>query len=165
MPSVFTLTGQDGCPIDCKNLQTRRVCPITFHAASVAHVRRNRPGTTKTSKREKAGPHKYILTLSFMRGFCRRGLLNKREAFRSRMSLIYHLFFFSSLFSLTHESDLSFLLVLFCLAHSFSATPFCPLVAFTFFTMEGGDNESAYFTLPTLKAFLEACSQNVSGNK
>jgi len=34
-----------------------------------------------------------------------------------------------------------------------------------FFTMEGGDSEFANFTLPTLKAFLEACSQNVSGNK
>ena len=35
----------------------------------------------------------------------------------------------------------------------------------TFFTMEGGDSEFANFTLPTLKAFLEARSQNVSGNK
>ena len=35
----------------------------------------------------------------------------------------------------------------------------------TFFTMEGSDSEFANFTLPTLKAFLEACSQNVSGNK
>ena len=35
----------------------------------------------------------------------------------------------------------------------------------TFFTMEGGDNEFANFTLPTLKVFLEARSQNVSGNK
>ena len=33
----------------------------------------------------------------------------------------------------------------------------------TFFTMEGGDSEFENFTLPTLKAFLEACSQNVSG--
>ena len=45
-----------------------------------------------------------------------------------------------------------------------------PLAAFTsgasfFFTVEGGDSELAKFTLPTLKAFLEACSQNVSGNK
>ena len=44
-----------------------------------------------------------------------------------------------------------------------------PLAAFTsvrtFFTMEGGDSEFANFTLPTLKAFLEARSQNVSGNK
>ena len=31
--------------------------------------------------------------------------------------------------------------------------------------MEGGDSEFANFTLPTLKAFLEARSQNVSGNK
>ena len=31
--------------------------------------------------------------------------------------------------------------------------------------LEGGDNEFANFTLPTLKTFLEACSQNVSGNK
>ena len=44
-----------------------------------------------------------------------------------------------------------------------------PLAAFTlgrtFFTMEGGDSEFANFTLPTLKAFLEARNQNVSGNK
>ena len=30
---------------------------------------------------------------------------------------------------------------------------------------EGGDSEFSNFTLPTLKAFLEALSQNVSGNK
>ena len=35
----------------------------------------------------------------------------------------------------------------------------------TSFTVEGGDSEFANFTLPTLKAFLEARSQNVSGNK
>ena len=35
----------------------------------------------------------------------------------------------------------------------------------TFFTMGGGDSEFANFTLPTLKAFLEARSHNVSGNK
>ena len=35
----------------------------------------------------------------------------------------------------------------------------------TFFTMEGGDSEFANFTLPTLKTFLEARSQNVSGKK
>ena len=36
----------------------------------------------------------------------------------------------------------------------------------TSFTMEGGDSELfANFTLPTLKAFLEARSHNVSGNK
>ena len=35
----------------------------------------------------------------------------------------------------------------------------------TFFTMEGGDGEFANFTLPTLKAFFEARSHNVSGNK
>ena len=35
----------------------------------------------------------------------------------------------------------------------------------TFFTMEGSDSEFAKFTLPTLKAFLDARSQNVSGNK
>ena len=35
----------------------------------------------------------------------------------------------------------------------------------TFFTMEGGDSEFANFKLPTLKAFLEVRSQNVSGNK
>ena len=31
--------------------------------------------------------------------------------------------------------------------------------------MEGGDSEFANFTLPTLKAFLEARCHNVSGNK
>ena len=31
--------------------------------------------------------------------------------------------------------------------------------------MEGGDSEFANFTLPTLKAFLEARGHNVSGNK
>ena len=44
-----------------------------------------------------------------------------------------------------------------------------PLAAFTsvrtFFTMECSDSEFANFTLPTLKAFFEACSHNVSGNK
>ena len=43
----------------------------------------------------------------------------------------------------------------------------CPVLLLpvrTFFTMEGGDSEFANFTLPTLKAFLEAHSQNVSGN-
>ena len=35
----------------------------------------------------------------------------------------------------------------------------------TFFTMEGGNSEFANYTLPTLKAFLEARGQNVSGNK
>ena len=35
----------------------------------------------------------------------------------------------------------------------------------TFFTVEGSDSEFANFTLPALKAFLEAHSQNVSGNK
>ena len=35
----------------------------------------------------------------------------------------------------------------------------------TFFTMEGGDSEFANFTLPTLKAYFEARSHNVSGNK
>ena len=35
----------------------------------------------------------------------------------------------------------------------------------TFFTMGGGDSEFANFTLPTLKAYLEARSHNVSGNK
>ena len=35
----------------------------------------------------------------------------------------------------------------------------------TFFTMEGGDSKFMNFTLPALKAFLEACSQNVCGNK
>ena len=44
-----------------------------------------------------------------------------------------------------------------------------PLAAFTsgayIFTVEGGDSEFANFTLPTLKAFFEARSHNVSGNK
>ena len=31
--------------------------------------------------------------------------------------------------------------------------------------MEGSDCELAKFTVPILKAFLKACSQNVSGNK
>ena len=31
--------------------------------------------------------------------------------------------------------------------------------------MEGGDSEFANFTLPTLKAFFEARSHSVSGNK
>ena len=35
----------------------------------------------------------------------------------------------------------------------------------TFFTMEGGNSEFVNFTLPTIKAFLEACSHNVPGNK
>ena len=35
----------------------------------------------------------------------------------------------------------------------------------TFFTKEGGDSESVNFTLPTLKTFLEVCSQKVSGHK
>ena len=35
----------------------------------------------------------------------------------------------------------------------------------TFFTMEGGDSEFANFTLPTLKAFFEDRSHNVSGKK
>ena len=43
-----------------------------------------------------------------------------------------------------------------------------PLAAFTsgaYFTIEGGDSEFANFTLPTLKAFLEARTHNISGNK
>ena len=44
-----------------------------------------------------------------------------------------------------------------------------PLAAFTsgvyFLRMEGGDSEFANFTLPTVKAFFEARSHNVSGNK
>ena len=35
----------------------------------------------------------------------------------------------------------------------------------TFFTMEGGDNKFAKYTVPTLKAYLKVRSQNVSGNK
>ena len=46
---------------------------------------------------------------------------------------------------------------------------FCPAslksLGCFYFTMEGGDSEFANFTLPTLKTFLEARSQNVSGNK
>ena len=38
-----------------------------------------------------------------------------------------------------------------------------PLAAF--FTMESSNSEFANFTLATLKAFLEAHGQNVSGNK
>ena len=44
-----------------------------------------------------------------------------------------------------------------------------PLAAFTsgayFLHKEGGVSEFANFTLPTLKAFFEAHSHNVSGNK
>ena len=39
------------------------------------------------------------------------------------------------------------------------------LAVLTFFTVESGDSEFANFTLLTLKTFLEARSQNVSGNK
>ena len=52
----------------------------------------------------------------------------------------------------------------FCLASLKSLGCFYFMVR-TFFTMEGGDSEFANFTLPTLKAFLEAHSHNVSGNK
>ena len=51
---------------------------------------------------------------------------------------------------------------------SFARHRLSPLAAFTsgaFFTMEGGDSEFANFTLPTLKAFFEARSHNVSRNK
>ena len=41
----------------------------------------------------------------------------------------------------------------------------CLLPVRTFFTMEGGDSEFANFILPTLRAFFEARSHNVSGNK
>ena len=40
----------------------------------------------------------------------------------------------------------------------------CFYFRWTFFTMEGGDSEFENFILPTLKTFLEARSQNVSGN-
>ena len=39
------------------------------------------------------------------------------------------------------------------------------LLVRTFLTMKGGDNKFVKFTVPTLKAFLKVCSQNVSGNK
>ena len=39
------------------------------------------------------------------------------------------------------------------------------LLVRTFFIMEGGDSELANFMLPILKAFFEAHSHNVSGNK
>ena len=53
---------------------------------------------------------------------------------------------------------------------AFCPSPFKSLGCFyfrcrTFFTMEGGDNEFANFTLPTLKTFLVARSHNLSGNK
>ena len=55
---------------------------------------------------------------------------------------------------------------------SFAWHRLSPLAAFTssvYFvhseTLKGGDNEFENFTLQTLKAFLEARSQNVSGNK
>ena len=35
----------------------------------------------------------------------------------------------------------------------------------TFFTVEGSDSEFVNFTPPAIKSFLEAHSQNVSGNK
>ena len=35
----------------------------------------------------------------------------------------------------------------------------------TFFIMEDGDSEFAKFTVPTLKVFLKARSQSVSGNQ
>ena len=51
----------------------------------------------------------------------------------------------------------------------FSRHRLSPLAAFTsgayFLHNESGDSEFANFTLPTLYAFLEARSQNVSGNK
>ena len=52
----------------------------------------------------------------------------------------------------------------FCLASLKSLGCFL-LPVCTFFTMEGGDSEFANFTLPTLKAILEARRHNVSGNK
>ena len=44
---------------------------------------------------------------------------------------------------------------------TFAQHRFSPLAA----SMEGGDREFQNFTVPTLKTFLEARSQNVSGNK
>ena len=40
-----------------------------------------------------------------------------------------------------------------------------PLGYFVVFTVKGGDSEFAKFTVPTLRAFLKACSQSVSGKK
>ena len=59
------------------------------------------------------------------------------------------------------------LLTLFCPASlkSFGCFYIGAYFFFFFFAMEGSDSEFANFTLPTLKAFLEARSQNVSGNK
>ena len=48
--------------------------------------------------------------------------------------------------------------------HHFSSLAAVLLPVRTFFIMEGGDSESATFTLPTLKAFVEARSR-VFGNK
>ena len=52
---------------------------------------------------------------------------------------------------------------------TFAQHCFSPLAAFisgAYFLHNGsGDREFANFTLPTLKAFLEAHSHNVSGNK
>ena len=45
-------------------------------------------------------------------------------------------------------------------------SPWLPLLRVrTFFTMEGGDSEFADFTLPSLKAHLEARSHSVCGKK
>ena len=60
---------------------------------------------------------------------------------------------------------------------TFARNRLSPLAAFTsgayssfftmvhWYTMVGGESEFANFTLPTLKAFLEARRHNVSGNK
>ena len=53
----------------------------------------------------------------------------------------------------------------FCLASLKSLGCFYFRCVSTFFTLVGDDSEFANFTLPTLKAFLEARSHNVSGNK
>ena len=50
----------------------------------------------------------------------------------------------------------------FCLASILKVPWLLLLPVHTFFTMEGGDSEFENFTLPTLKAFLEARSQKIT---
>ena len=53
----------------------------------------------------------------------------------------------------------------FCPASLKSLGCFFTSGAYFLHAMQGDDSEFANFTLPTLKTFLEARSQNVSGNK